>query len=196
MPTARFAGLDALGLLELGSIARGYRTLDTMVKHSPVVTIEANLVEPGKFLIWFGGGVAEVELADAAGVATAGELLLDRVLLPRAHPVLWRRLAGRTARGAVDCLGIVEGSGIARTIEAADRSAKDADVRLRALRVSPALGGRAYYVVDGPQHAVEAAVAAGVAVLEGASKLLDAQVIPNAAPEFLAMVLRPAPFGR
>jgi len=54
---------DAIALLELQGVAAGYASLDIMVKHSPIQIIEANLIEPGKFLILYTGGVAEVEEA-------------------------------------------------------------------------------------------------------------------------------------
>lgn len=189
------AGLDALALLELGSVARGYRVLDWMVKEAPVTVVEANLVEPGKYLILFGGGVAEVESSFAEGVALAGDVLIDRLLLPFAHPRLWACLAGQESLGDADCVGVVEGTGVAAVLEAADRSAKDAEVHLAGLRVTPGLGGKAYYVVTGAQHAVEAGVEAGRAVLGPKGRLLDTQIIPRAHAEFLPWVLRRAPFG-
>ena len=54
---------DALGLVELGSLARGYRALDALTKRSPVTVLEANLVEPGKFLLLFCGGVDKASRA-------------------------------------------------------------------------------------------------------------------------------------
>ena len=51
---------DAVALLELRGVAAGYTCLDIVIKHSPVDILEANLIEPGKFLILYTGGVAEV----------------------------------------------------------------------------------------------------------------------------------------
>ena len=42
---------DALALVELDSIARGYKVVDALVKKAPVHLLEVNLVEPGKCLI-------------------------------------------------------------------------------------------------------------------------------------------------
>ena len=52
---------DALALLAYDSVATGLSALDTLVKEAPVTVLEANLVEPGRFLILFVGGVAEAE---------------------------------------------------------------------------------------------------------------------------------------
>ena len=84
---------------------------------------------------------------------------------------------------------------MASVIEAADRSAKEANVHLAGLRLAPALGGKAYYVVTGLQHDVEAAVSVGRAILEPRGRLVDTQIIPRAHAEFLPWILRRAPFG-
>ena len=75
----------------------------------------------------------------------------------------------------------------------ADAAVKAAEVQLCALRVTPALGGRAYYVLTGAQSDVEAAVEAGLERL--GAQVYRAEVVPNAHSEFLAMALRRAPFS-
>ncbi len=186
---------DALALLELASVARGYRVLDWMVKQAPVTIIEANLVEPGKYLILFGGGVAETQASFDEGVQLAEGVLLDKLLLPLAHPRVWACLSGNEELRNPDCIGIVEGAAVSSVIEAADRSAKEADVYLAGLRVTGGLGGKAYYVVTGGQSAVEAAVRCGRELLGPRGRLVDTQVIPRAHAEFLPWVLRRTPFG-
>ncbi|MDP2309739.1 MAG: BMC domain-containing protein [Pseudomonadota bacterium] len=187
--------MDALALLEIDSIARGYRVLDAMVKESPITVVTAALVEPGKYLILFGGGVAEVDAAYTIGVDVAGDTLLDRVFLPGVHPRLWTALAGLTLTGDIDTIGIIESRSVAGVIEAADRSVKEARVVLLGLRIAPALGGKGFYVVEGQQPDVEAALDAGTAVLSGRGKLVHAERIARPHPDFLAHLLRPAPFG-
>ena len=76
-----------------------------------------------------------------------------------------------------------------------DRSIKEADVALLGLRITPGLGGKGFYVVDGQQYDVEAAIEAGCAILSARGKLLRAERIARPHPDFLAHLLRPAPFG-
>lgn len=184
---------DALALVELDSIARGWRALDALVKEAPVTVLEANLVEPGHYLILFGGGVEETDRALAKALEIGADAVRERAMLPFAHPRVWDCLRGRESVGDVDCVGIVEGRAVAPTILGADAAIKEANVTLCALRLTPALGGKAYFVVTGAQTDVEAAVEAGAARLEG--RLHRAEIIPNAHPEFLAHALRRAPFG-
>lgn len=187
--------MDCLALLELDSVARGYRTLDAMVKESPITVVHANLVEPGKFLILFGGGVAETEASFRIGVDLAAETVLDQVFLPLVDPRVWAGLRGVQAVDSPDTVGVIEGRSIAGVLEACDRSLKMADVGLCGLRVAVGLGGKAFYVVHGLQHDVEAAIEAGVGVLTARGSLHRAERIARPHPDFLAHVLPPAPFG-
>ncbi len=187
--------MDALALLELSSVARGYRTLDALVKESPVSIVEANLIEPGRFLILYGGGVAEVDAAHAVGRQVAAECLVDEVLLPGVDPRVWTGIAGVFDTGEFDTVGVIEGSSIAAVLEACDRAIKNASVSLTGLRVERGLGGKGFFVVDGEQFDVEAAVEVAVAVLTARSRLVRAEVIARPHPDFLVHVLRPAPFG-
>jgi microcompartment protein CcmL/EutN len=187
--------MDCLALLELDSVARGYRALDALVKESPVTVIHANLVEPGKYLILFGGGVAECEAAFRVGKDLAADALLDQVFLPLVHAAIWPALRGEQAFFDPDSLGVIEGRSVAGVVEACDRSLKSADVALCGLRVVAGLGGKAFYVVHGLQHDVEAAIEAGVGVLGGRGSLHRAELIARPHPDFITQILVSAPFG-
>jgi microcompartment protein CcmL/EutN len=184
---------DALALVELSSIARGYRVVDAMVKKSPVTLLEANLVEPGKYLILFAGGVAEVDEAFAEALDVGGGDVLDRLMLPMVHEAILPGLAGKQACEAPDTIGIVETTSVSAGLLACDRALKEAFVELAGLRITPGLGGKAYFVVHGTQHDVEAALAAAQERLED-GQLRQVELIPRPHEDFLAVILRPAPF--
>lgn len=186
---------EALALVEVDSVARGLRALDALLKKAPVQVLEANLVEPGRFLLLFAGGVAEVEESYAEALVLACDGTVDKLLLPMAHPALLAGLRGTEDReGELDTLGVVEGSQVASTLHACDRSLKDAEVALAGIRVAGGLGGRAYYVVHGLQHDVEAALEAGEHVLQERAALHRSECIARPHPEMLAWLLRRAPF--
>ncbi|MFT5685778.1 MAG: microcompartment protein CcmL/EutN [Myxococcota bacterium] len=186
---------EALSLIAFASLARGLRALDALVKKAPVEILEANLVEPGKFLVLFAGGVAEVEESHAEALRVGGEEVLGAMLLADAHPDLLRGLRGHVVRlsaDELDCLGIIEGKAIAATLHAADRAIKDAHVTLAGLRLTGGLGGRAYFIVYGAQHDVEASIEAAENVLGDACHRTERIARPHA--EMVAWLLRPAPF--
>jgi microcompartment protein CcmL/EutN len=195
MPDVVVPPHDALGLVELDSIARGYKVVDALVKKAPVTVLEANLVEPGKFLILFVGPVAEVKEAFAEAVEVAQDSCLDRLLLPLVHPDVLRGLAGEVDRTSPDTVGVVEGRAVSSTLVACDRALKEANVALAGLRITPALGGKAYFVLKGLQHDIEAGLEAAESVLSEAGQLIRVECIPAPHPDFVAMVLRAAPFN-
>ncbi len=189
--------MEALALVEVDSVARGLASLDALTKKAPVTVLEANLIEPGRFLLLFAGGVAEVEESYAEALARAEEGVVDRLLLPRAHEGILAGLRGRTilrTADELDTLGVIEGQRVAGTLEACDRSLKDADVTLAGVRVAGGLGGRAYYVVFGAQHDVEAAIDAGKSVLETRRSLHRVERIARPHPDMVRWLLRPPPF--
>lgn len=187
---------DALALYELDGVAVGLASLDALVKRAPVRVHEANLIEPGRFLLLFGGGVAEVEESARAVEERAGEAVLDRILLPMAHPAISPALRADPARpGELDTLGIVEGRSVACTLHACDRALKEADVGLLGLRVAVGLGGRAYFLVHGRQHDVEAALEIGGRVLDERQARHRIERVARPHEEMVGWLLRPAPFS-
>lgn len=185
---------DALALLELDSVATGLAAVDTLVKRAPVEVLEANLVEPGRFLILLTGGVAEVEESLGAVADRHADALQSQMHLPFVHPDLVAGLRGTEHTTAPDTLGVVEGSDVAGTLEAADRSLKDAQVQLAGVRVAIGLGGRAYYVVSGEHNDVEAALDVGQAILEARGTLHRVECITRPHDEMVPWLLRKPPF--
>lgn len=194
----------SLALLEIDGIARGYLAADALVKRAPVQLFAGEPVSPGKFLLFFGGGVAEVHEALLAGKAIAGDRLLDELYLPQAHEELWRGLAqdGWLRGGpppppreqAGSALAIVEAIGAAATLLAADAACKAAFVALGALHLARGIGGKGYFTLSGEQHDLEAALeAAARAVTAGA--LVETQLLASPHPELWGPVV-PGSKGR
>lgn len=189
---------DALALVELGSVARGLRVLDALLKQAPVRVLEANLVESGHYLVLFTGGVAEVDESYREALAVGADAVLDRMMLPFAHPDLLAGLRGaelHRSADELDTLGVLEGARVAPTLAAVDQSLKEADVALAGVRVGVGLGGRAWYVVCGAQHDVEASLEAGRTVLDAAGAAHAVEIIPRPHDEMVPWLLRRPPFS-
>ncbi len=176
----------AIALIEFDSIAIGFRAGDAMVKRAPVDVTYAGTVHPGKYLVLVGGDVASVEESYAAGLATGGDSVLDRIFLPSAHPEVVRYLRGMRGRVTGEALGIVETRTVAATLGAADRGLKGAEVDLVELKLADRLGGKAYCVFSGAVADVEAAVEIAVDQLDDPSTLIAQVVIPDFHDEMLA----------
>jgi microcompartment protein CcmL/EutN len=156
----------ALGIIETQSVARGIVCADAMAKRARVAILQSHPISPGKHVIVVAGEVAEVDEAMGAGAAAAAHLLVDRLFLPQAHEQLTPLLAGRTQTAEIAAVGIIETFTVVSTVLAADAAAKAARVVLLEMRLGQGLGGKAFVTMTGELPAVEAAVAAGVGVIE------------------------------
>jgi microcompartment protein CcmL/EutN len=172
----------ALALVEFSSIATGVLAADAMVKRAPIDVIKAGTVHNGKYLVLIGGQVADVEESLAAGRLVGAAAVLDFVFLPQVHPEVVQTIGGGRAPQASDALGVVETATAAAAIHAADAGVKGALVRLVEVRLADGLGGKGIVLFSGLVADVEAAVRAGVGVLERPDLLVREVVIPQLHP--------------
>ena len=121
---------QAIGILELTSIARGMELGDVMLKSANVQLLLCRTLCPGKFLLMLGGDVGAVQQAIAAGTARAGEMLVDSLVLANIHPSVLPAISGLNVVGQRQAAGIVETWSVAACISAADRAVKAANVTL------------------------------------------------------------------
>jgi microcompartment protein CcmL/EutN len=177
--------VTVLGGIELDSVAAGVQALDAMVKAAPIEIIDARTVCPGKYLILVTGSEASVEAGLAAGSEIRPDCLVDRIYLSNLHGGVIAALDGAAGseKGLeeleLDAVGVLESYTSFGIIEAADRVAKAADVSLLHIRIGDEMGGKASVKLIGPVSEVEAAVAAGVEVLQGKGVLCKQVIIPR-----------------
>jgi microcompartment protein CcmL/EutN len=182
---------DALGLLETGSIAAGVRAADEVLKAARVVMVEACPVSPGKFLVVFTGGVAEVEASLEAGRRIAAAHVLDELLLARVHPDVAPALGGSDELPEPGpALGVVETLTVASAIVGADAAAKAARVRLWEIAPGRGIGGKGFFTMTGDVAAVESAAAAARAVIDERGYHLRTEILAGPHPELASRVGR------
>jgi microcompartment protein CcmL/EutN len=172
----------ALALVEFSSIAAGMQAADGMVKRAPIDVIKAGTVHNGKYLVLVGGLTADVEEALAAGRQIGADAVLDDIFLPHVHPAVVESIGGARTPDAGDALGVIETATVASAIHAADAGLKAAMVRLVEIRLADGLGGKGVVLLSGDIADVEAAVQAGVDVLERPEQLVRQVVIPQLHP--------------
>ena len=137
--------------------------------------------------------LASVEEAWKAAVDRVAGQLVDQLLLPFAHVSLVPALRGDVVKSVeADTVGMVEGLTVCGVVEACDRALKDARVALAGLRVTPGLGGKAYFVVTGVQHDVEAGIEVAEHVL--GSRLHRSEVVCRPTKDFMSHLLAPDEF--
>ena len=167
----------AIGLIELKSVARGIVVTDVIAKKAPVTVLRTHPVCPGKYIVLFSGDVAPVDESLRAGIEAAGDLLVNDLFLPHVHESIIPAISGAVVVEKFASLGVIETFSVASCIVAADIAAKKADVTLTEIRLAMGLGGKAYFVMTGEQHSVEASLEAATEYVRGEGLLAGSEII-------------------
>ncbi|CAN5918618.1 BMC domain-containing protein [soil metagenome] len=188
----------ALGVLEVGTIAKGIVVADASLKRSPALLVHSRAISGGKHLVVLEGGVAEVFEAMAAGRLAAGTVLLDSVELANADDQVWPMLGAPvsppdwTDDPTAEAVAIVETRTVCAAIAAADAACKVAEVTVRDVRFAVDLAGKAYFTMTGTLDAIEAAAAAANDAIIGpsADRLVGLEVIAQPSPDLRGRLFR------
>ena len=170
---------NAIGIVELSSIAAGYATSDAMLKAANVDMLLARSICSGKYMVMVGGDVADVQSSVEAGVEISEGAVIDSAVLSNIDPTVFPAISGANPVNELDALGVIESFSVTSLIEAADAAAKAADVQLIELRLAMALGGKAFATLTGSVSAVQAAVDAGSELVSAKGLLVNKVVIPR-----------------
>jgi len=171
--------MDAIGFLELNSIAKGIEAADAMLKAAQVRLISAKPSCPGKYNVLISGNVAAVQSSTDAGIAVASAHVVDQLVIPRVHPQVIEAINMSAVPERMNAVGILEYFSVAASILGADAAVKAAEVTLLEVRLGMGIGGKSYVIMTGDVAAVEAGVAEGEAVAEDSGMLVSRVVIPN-----------------
>lgn len=177
--------LQAIGLVELSSIAAGKVVVDTMLKSSDVELLIARSICSGKYMAAIAGRVAEVQTAVDAGLAALDGYIIDSTVIPNIHPAVLQAISSSVAPRKLLALGIIESFSVASLIEAADEAVKSANVELLEIRLAMALGGKAFVTLTGSVSDVQSAVDTGAAKVARKGLLVNKAVIPAPRMELL-----------
>lgn len=188
----------ALGVLEVGTIAKGIVVADAALKRAPAILVSSRAVSGGKHIIMLEGGVAEVEEAMIAGKLAAGTTLLDSVELAAADDQVWPMLGAPvtppdwTDDPDAEAVAIIETRTVAAAIAAADAACKVADVTIRDVRFAVDLAGKAYFTMTGSLDSIQAAAEAANAAIIGpsADRLVGLEVIAQPSPDLRGRLFR------
>ena len=188
----------ALGVLEVGTIARGIVVADAALKRAPAVLLSSRAVSGGKHLVMLEGGVAEVEEAMLAGKLAAGTTLIDSIELAMADDQVWPMLGAPviapdwTLEAEAEAVAIIETKTVCAAIAAADAACKVADVIVRDVRFAVDLAGKAFFTLTGSLDSIEAAAIAATAAtqLGAADRLVELQVIAQPSPDLRGRLFR------
>ena len=97
---------NAIGIVELSSIAGGYASSDAMLKTANVDMLLARTICSGKYMVMVGGDVADVQSSVAAGVEASEGAIIDSAVLSNIDPSVFPAISGAVPVAELDALGI------------------------------------------------------------------------------------------
>ena len=174
---------QAVGVIELKSIAKGVEATDAALKSAGITLVSAHPACPGKFEMILTGSISNVTAAVEHVKARYEERMVDFSIMGRIDEQVITALFGTQSAEKKGSLGIIETYSAASAIKAADIAVKTAKVEIFELRVSRGMGGKGVVLITGDVGDVTAAVEAGAAHAQQQGVLTGTSVI--AAPHEL-----------
>ncbi len=181
--------MEALGMIELVSIAKGIEAGDAIVKTAEVKLISAMASCPGKYVVLVRGRVAAVRSAIEVGAKTAGKTLVNHIIIPNVHDQVFTALSQTTEVEPGDSVGVIETYSLATSVLVADAAVKAASVEILEIRLGRGLGGKAFVVLSGDVSSVRAAVDAAVNANGEEGMIAHTAVIPRINKDMLRTLL-------
>ena len=152
---------QAVGVIELKSIAKGIEATDAALKSAGIRLVSSHPACPGKYEMIITGTISNVSAAVDYVKERFGEKLIDSSIMGRIDEQVITALFGTVSVEKSGSLGIIETYSASSAIKAADIAVKTAKVEIFELRVSRGMGGKGMVLITGDVGDVTAAVEAG-----------------------------------
>jgi microcompartment protein CcmL/EutN len=175
---------NAVGIIELGSIYKGYEVQDAVLKAANVEKLIARTICSGKFFMVVRGTTADVETAIAVAGDVGGFSVVNLATIPNVDPRVFPAIAGGTVlelpnQKKVGALLIIETFSVVSAIKAADLAVKEAELELIRVHVAMAVGGKGFVVMTGDIGALESAVKPAIEYCRQEGMLAGYAIIRN-----------------
>lgn len=185
---------NAVGIIELASIYKGYEVQDAVLKAANVEKLIARTICSGKYLMVIKGFVADVEAAIAVATQVGGFSVVNATTIPNIDPRIFPALAGctvleRRTPEPVGALLIIETFSVVSAIKAADFAVKEAPLEILRIHVAMAVGGKGFIVITGDVGSLEAAVRPAIDFCRDEGMLAGYTIIRNPHEDVLKELL-------
>lgn len=181
--------MEAIGFLELNSIAKGVEAADYILKTAEVELIYAKPGCPGKYYILFTGEVAAVKSSLEAGKRTGEGHVVDDCVIPRVHPQVIKAINMVSYPDCYQAIGVMEFFSVTASVYAADAAVKAADVDLIDVRLGTGIGGKSFVILTGEVAAVSESIKCGINTPNADGMVISHVVIPNPHPDLLSNLI-------
>jgi microcompartment protein CcmL/EutN len=175
---------NAVGIIELASIYKGYEVQDAILKAANVEKLVARTICSGKYFIVVRGEIADVNAAVSVASDVGGFAVINATAIPNIDQRVFPAIAGCTVlepgtSEKVGALLIIETFSVASAIKAADFAVKEAPLDIRRIHVAMAVGGKGIVVITGDIGSLESAVKPAIEYCKEEGLLAGYAIIRN-----------------
>ena len=159
---------NAIGIIELASLHKGFEVLDDILDMTQVEKLVARTICSGKYIIIVRGEIGDVESCLDVARETGGFAIINALSIPNVDEAVFPAIAGTTTLDSprVDGMLILETFSVASAIKAADYAVKEADITLLRIHIAMAIGGKGLVVMTGNIDALKSSVEPAVAFVK------------------------------
>jgi len=172
---------NAIGIIELSSLFKGFEVQDAVLKTSKVEKLVARTICSGKYIIVVRGEIADIETCIETAKERGGFAIVNALMIHNVDSKVFPAIAGTTSLDSpeVSGLSIIETFSAAAAIKAADFAVKEAEVTLLRIHIAMAIGGKGLIVMTGNIEALKAAVQPAVEFLKDDGTLAGYSIISH-----------------
>lgn len=175
---------NAIGIMELSSIYKGFHVQDEVLKSANVEKLVARTICSGKYFIMVRGSVADVETAVNIAREIGGFSVINLTTIPNVDPRVFPAIAGSTTlqidkNKKVEAMLIIETFSVVSAIKAADYALKEAELSILRVHVAMAVGGKGFVVLTGDIGALEEAAKPAIEYIKHDGMLVGYVIIKN-----------------
>lgn len=181
--------MNALGMVEVNSVAAGVETGDAMLKIAGVELVSAQPVCCGKYIIIVRGAVAEVTSSVEAGRAQCPGCLVDSIVIPNIDEQVFKAMACASDVHGKVAIGVIETFSLVSCIMVSDAAVKSANIDLVEIRLGRGLGGKSFVVLAGEVSPVNHAVETAKSLYESEGMITRTTVIPSPHADLVSALL-------
>lgn len=181
---------NAIGIIELASIYKGFAVQDEVLKSANVEKLVARTICSGKYFMMVRGNIADVETAITVAKEIGGFSVVNATAIPNVDPRIFPAIAGATTlqvnlNKKVGAMLVIETFSVVSAIKAADYAVKEANLDILRVHVAMAVGGKGFVVITGDIDALEAAVIPAINYIKQDGMLAGYVIIKNPHEETL-----------
>lgn len=170
--------MDALGIVELNSIAKGIEITDIMLKSAELEVIYSRNICPGKYMIILTGDIGSVDESIEILKQLDNKYILATFILPNADKRIIDGINKKYNNIEIKAIGVMEFTSVAYGIIALDKALKNGQVEIVKFILGNLVGGKCYFIITGFLSSVSESMKVAKELIDS-KKIVYSTIIPS-----------------